>query len=633
MTARRRLMLVTLAAACVLLLGALRLPGRDGPADAQLVATFSPYASPLLRPYGAYLDAVRSGDALTLQRLAEGSGYLAYRSDLELARWKTIDASTRLSYYRKALALRIDDPAARDEIRSLDLEVGRTAEQAGAIQVAIRYYRDALPLQGAVDGLTRLEGDPLQRAKDFLAARMYQHALDAVGLAPAPQIRAQAEYRLGNYDKALQGFAAWSADEPSNNDARTGLAWTLYELQDYREAERIFASAHGESAIYGHALSAEKLGEVDTAVALLKSTGRADDLWEATTFLEKAHRYRDALPLYMTLARGSTGYADDSAYRAFILGRRLGMTETAQKAKSLVPQNSFFAMVLGEPPSVPQPRATGTLGAGALGTGPSAIAVPDPLRPQADSVSPAIELAHALVGVHRPNDAVGELLFRLRELGATTDAKGTPSAQDTARIVAIAQLLQRLGEYRQSTYAARLLITRGSRSLEVWRLAYPTPYAQTVERQAASAGVSPLLVWSVMRKESGFTPAAVSTSDAIGLMQVTKPTWDWLAQLQGDAKPANPFDPLANIRYGTYYLGYLRRYFHGNVELAVPSYNRGQGYIHALYDGSTVHKNMNDLYRAIDAYQTREYMQSVLTDEAVYRALYPRFATTTASLP
>ncbi|MEJ2357140.1 MAG: transglycosylase SLT domain-containing protein [Deinococcales bacterium] len=624
MSARRRLLLVSLVAACALLLGALRLPGHDAPADARLVGSFSPYASSLLQPYGAYLEAVRTGDALTLQRLAEGSGYLAYRAALELARWQTIDASTRLSYYREALALRIDDPAARDQTRSLDLEVGRTAEQAGANQVALRYYRQALPSQGAVDGLARLEPDPLLRAKDFLAARMYHHALDVLGNARAPKIRAQAEYRLGNYDKALEGYAAWSEDAPNDNDARTGLAWTLYELEDYREAQRIFASAHGESAVYGHALSAEKLGEVDTAVALLKSTGRADDLWKATTFLEAHQRYGDAIPLYMALARGGTGYADDAAYRAYILARRLGMTETAQKARALIPQDSFFAMKLGEHPDVPRPRPAGALGTEtSTSSGP---AVPDPLQPQGDAVPPAIQLARALVAVHRPDDAVGELLFQLRVLGATTDASSAPVDGNAPQVIAIAQMLQRLGEYRQSTYAARQLITRGNRSLDVWRLAYPTPYAPTVERQAASAGVSPLLVWSVMRKESGFTPAAVSTSDAIGLMQVTRPTWDWLAQLQGDAKPADPFDPLANIRYGAYYLGYLDRYFHGNLELAVPSYNRGQGYIRSLYDGPTVKGDMNDLYRAIDAYQTREYMQSVLTDVAVYKALYPRLA-------
>jgi soluble lytic murein transglycosylase len=109
----------------------------------------------------------------------------------------------------------------------------------------------------------------------------------------------------------------------------------------------------------------------------------------------------------------------------------------------------------------------------------------------------------------------------------------------------------------------------------------------------------------------------------MGLMQVTPPTWDWLGQLQKDAPPADPFDPTANIRYGAYYLGFLMRQFQGDTALAVSSYNRGQGYIGRLFDGPEVKRNMNDLYRNIDSVETREYMQSVLVNIAVYRALYP----------
>jgi len=261
-------------------------------------------------------------------------------------------------------------------------------------------------------------------------------------------------------------------------------------------------------------------------------------------------------------------------------------------------------------------------GSGAAGSGPATGPLLGSAPASGDATAP-LQLARALVSVHDTSAAVGELLFELRGLGGTTDAPSPASLDDEARIVSVAQMLQSLDEYRQSVYAARELIALGSRSVAVWRLAYPTAYAPTVERQAATAGVSPALVWSVMRKESAFSPVAVSRSDAMGLMQVTPPTWDWLGQLQGDAPAADPFDPTANIRYGTYYLGFLMRQFHGDMALSVSSYNRGQGYIGRLFDGPEVKRNMNDLYRAIDSLETREYMQSVLVDVAVYRALYP----------
>lgn len=627
---RRRTLLISLAAALGLLLGTLSLP-RHGVADASLAAVYDPYAVAPLRPYGSFLDAVRSGDAITLQRLAAGSdSYLAYRAALELARWRTLDAATRLAYYRRAMTLRIHDPLARDETRSLHLEAGRAAEAAGDDAAALAYYRQALPLKGAQQGLARLEPDPVKRALDLLDARLYQGALDALGSHPDPEIRARAEIDLGNYAKALPAYRQWSAQAPGDVAARQGLAWTLFYLGKYDEAERLFERLAGTSALYGRALIAEKRGQVDAAVSLLLRTGRADDLWRATTLLESKQRYADAIPLYLRLARGGTAYADDAAYRAFVLARRLGRAQTARTAAALVPNDSFFALLMGRTLQVPTPAATaaGPVGAAAA-LSPSRTVPTDPPgsgTPAAASTAAALSLARALNGVHDTAAAVGELMFALRALGATTDASAPPAAANDSDVVAIAQMLQSLGEYRQSVYAARLLIQRGSRSLAVWRLAYPTAYASTVERQAAAAGVSPLLVWSVMRKESAFSPVAVSRSDAMGLMQVTPPTWDWLGTLQGDATPANPFDRNANIRYGTTYLGFLMRQFHGDTALAVASYNRGQGYIGRLFDGPQVHGNMNDLYRAIDSYETREYMQAVLVDLAIYRDLYPRLA-------
>ncbi len=639
---RRRALLVLLAAACGVLLGALSLPRHAVP-DGRLAAVFDPYAVEPLKPYGSFRDAVRSGDALALQHLAAGSdGYLAYRASLELARWKTIDAVTRLAYYRRALALRIDDPLARDEARTLHLEAGRTAEEAGALAAAAAYYREALPLKGAIEGLTRLEPDARKRAQDLLDARLYQDALDALGTVPDAKIRAQAELGLDHYDKALPAYRQWVSESPGDATARGGLAWTLYYLGRLDEAARIFQGMSGWNALYGRALIASKQGHLDTAVALLKRTGRADELWKATTLLEAKQRYADAIPIYLELARGASPYADDAAYRAYVLARRLGMADTARTAASLVPAGSFFALTMGRPLDVPTPEP-----AGAVLTRPAAPRPqPEPALPapgaatgvlrgdaapsDAGTAVDTLRLARALVGVHDTPAAIGELLFELRTLGATTDASKPPAPSDEARIVSLAQMLQSLGEYRQSVYAARELIARGSRSIAVWRLAYPTAYAPTVERQAAAAGISPVLVWAVMRKESAYSPVAVSRSDAMGLMQVTPPTWDWLAQLQGNDPPADPFDPTANIRYGAYYLGFLMRQFQGDQALAVASYNRGQGYISRLFADPQVHGNMNDLYRAIDSFETREYMQAVLVNVAVYKALYPgRFGTTT----
>lgn len=637
----RRLLLVSLVALAGLVVAGMALPGQPRRGDAVLAAVFDPYAAAPLRPFASFRNAVKSGDALALQKLAAGSdGYLAYRASLELARWKTIDALTRLAYYHRAFALRIDDPLARDETRALDLEAGQTAEAAGRSDQATAFFRRALPLDGAAAGLERLEADRRQLARDFLAARMYDRALAALRGVPDPAVTAQAQLDLGNYQDALPAYRRWVAQAPDDVEARTGLAWTLFYLERYREADGIFQGLGTDSARYGRALIANKQGDVDTAVRVLLSTGRADHMWLATSLLEGKNRYADAIPIYLRIARAGGSYADDAAYRAYVLATRLGMTGTARTARGLIPERSFFALKLGGKPDVPTPPPRAVPAGRVAGmTAPTNAAVADPPAPatqaglaasaepsgaRKDPTETTLELARALVAVHDQTAAVGELLFRLRTLGGTTDAPSPPQQGAEGDIVRVAVMLQSLKEYRQSVYAARELIARGSRSLSVWRLAYPTAYAATVERRAAAAGVSPAVVWAVMRKESAFSPVAVSRSGAQGLMQVTPSTWDWLGQLQGDARPADPFDPQANIRYGTYYLGFLMSHFDGSLELAVSSYNRGQGYIGRLLASPAVNGNMDDLYRAIDSFETREYMQEVLKNVAVYEALYPR---------
>ena len=56
------------------------------------------------------------------------------------------------------------------------------------------------------------------------------------------------------------------------------------------------------------------------------------------------------------------------------------------------------------------------------------------------------------------------------------------------------------------------------------QLLYPRKYSQQVEQWAAEYGLDPLLVYAFIRTESGFDPAATSSVDARGLMQMTEET-------------------------------------------------------------------------------------------------------------
>jgi soluble lytic murein transglycosylase len=228
------------------------------------------------------------------------------------------------------------------------------------------------------------------------------------------------------------------------------------------------------------------------------------------------------------------------------------------------------------------------------------------------------QLATALTRAGNKEAAIGELNFALRSLS------------DPLQRLSVAQQLHDLGAFRASQRTASLLLDTLSQDLRTWHLAYPQAYASEVFAEAQKHQLEPELVWAIMRQESAFYPNAVSTSNAKGLMQVIPSTWDWLAELQKET-PGNPFDAATNIRYGSFYLNWLLNYFsdyNSDLELVIASYNRGQGYIRRLFESPDVNLNKDDLYRDIDALETREYLQKVSENYQIYKALYPRYTVT-----
>jgi soluble lytic murein transglycosylase len=573
-----------LAAALALLPGFQRVDRADLYEAVQLTR-IDPYDSPLLQPYARYRDALDAGDLATIVELSGGDGYLAYRAALTLARNPALAPSERIGHYRRVLTLRVEEPLARAELRDLQLELARVAEAAGDDAAAVSAFREALPEREAVEALARLQTDPYRLANSYLQARRYREALDALGGLTAPSIEAPAHRALGQHGAAIDAFERWLVEVPGSPEALIGRAWSHFSLGDIDTADTLFAQLGSASALYGRALIANRRGDIDRAVTLLRSTGDASDLWLATGMLEARDRYADAVPVYLQLARGGSTYADDAAYRALVLAERLGDGAAATTAESLIPRGSFFDLIRSGTPALPSATAL------------------------VDAPHPALELATALLFVGEMEAAVGELVFALQDAGSE------------AEVVAIGEMLQSLGEFRQSQRAAQRYVTRGSSDLRTWQLAYPRAYPELVEREAARNDLDPAWVWAIMRQESAFYPQAVSFSDARGLMQVIPSTWDWLAELQ-DETPGNPFDHADNIRYGSYYLGYLMDYHGGDPELVVTSYNRGQGYIRRLYESAVVQGDKDEFYREIDALETREYLQRVVVNYRVYKGLY-----------
>ena len=82
------------------------------------------------------------------------------------------------------------------------------------------------------------------------------------------------------------------------------------------------------------------------------------------------------------------------------------------------------------------------------------------------------------------------------------------------------------------------------------------------------------------------------------------------------------FQPDINIVYGTFYLRKVLDQFNGVVEYALAGYNAGENrVVEWLQDGPF--DDPAEFVESIPFTETREYVQAVLRNAALYRALYP----------
>lgn len=153
------------------------------------------------------------------------------------------------------------------------------------------------------------------------------------------------------------------------------------------------------------------------------------------------------------------------------------------------------------------------------------------------------------------------------------------------------------------------------------RATHPRDYSEWVEKYSAEYGVAEHIVYSVIKVESGFDSAVVSHAGAIGLMQMTPETFEWVQFLLGEKLERGMlYDPETNIKYGTYLLSYLFSEF-GNWESALAAYNAGMARVKGWLDDPQYTNESGRLIN-IPIKETREYVAKVDRAEQVYLRLY-----------
>jgi soluble lytic murein transglycosylase len=157
-----------------------------------------------------------------------------------------------------------------------------------------------------------------------------------------------------------------------------------------------------------------------------------------------------------------------------------------------------------------------------------------------------------------------------------------------------------------------------------WQLMFPQPYWKELVANAGSNGLDPYLVASLIRQESEFNAAAISPANAYGLMQLLPSVGKSLAKKHGIKGFATNqlLDPSINLELGTINLKQAIDRYAGQVEYALAAYNAGDTPVRQWL-ASNDYKDVPEFVESIPYTETREYVQSILRNREMYRALYP----------
>lgn len=155
------------------------------------------------------------------------------------------------------------------------------------------------------------------------------------------------------------------------------------------------------------------------------------------------------------------------------------------------------------------------------------------------------------------------------------------------------------------------------------RATYKLEHESIVRDACATYDISPSLAYGIIRTESGFDEQALSSADAMGLMQVTQTGLEW-AQLRSDdfddVSVLDLYDPEVNIRCGVFLLHLLFEQF-GSEQTVIAAYNAGLGNVQNWLADSAYSSDGKTLH-TIPFTETRDYVDRVLASKAIYQQYY-----------
>ena len=150
---------------------------------------------------------------------------------------------------------------------------------------------------------------------------------------------------------------------------------------------------------------------------------------------------------------------------------------------------------------------------------------------------------------------------------------------------------------------------------------YPLEFKEYVDKYSEKYSVPENIVYGVIKTENNFKSDALSDKGAVGLMQITPETFEWLCTKEPyeNASAELLYNPEINIRYGTLFLSMLYTEF-GTWDNAYAAYNVGRTRVNNWL--SQEQHNADGRLVNIPFPETANYVVKVAKAAETYKNLY-----------
>ena len=240
----------------------------------------------------------------------------------------------------------------------------------------------------------------------------------------------------------------------------------------------------------------------------------------------------------------------------------------------------------------------------------------EPTEPLSKKTKKLLKRIEFLFDIAEPEQALKELFA------------GMGRFKNSSRNWHVSHMLHRRGEHHAllrifANYYLPRMISLEVGEYPLWELAYPRPYWSQLKNFANQAGIDPYFALAIMREESHFDPHALSSSKAIGLMQLMPATAKAVAKrikikITGKAEI---FDPELNTKLGTLYLGRLSNKFKSELIYTAGGYNAGPRNM-SKWINRWNGKSLDVFVEQIPFKETRNYVKRVYRSYKLYKQIY-----------